>query len=322
MSANALAIVFAPCILRCPDTTDPLQSVQDIGKTTACVELIVMEQMNKYKARLKDINSLEFAENKAKSRLSLIRRSMGKGRLRSNLSPVISGRSPVPDAAGDHGLSTIPSEDESSEQKEAAMQQEERVLAQQIETLQKEKEELAYEMLALEPRASDDETLESEASLGTADSSENLNCESEGAASIRSERALVLSSMRGQRTEATRVRRPVKRENDSTESGDRNLSSPIASSCLPHLGRKRFHLHSKSPFYREPSPADSQDSGAPVHFTSRGTFNPEKGRQKLKNVKQSPQKPRDHPDSVEQRILGSDGSSQSVVLYGNNEFMV
>lgn len=37
MSANALAIVFAPCILRCPDTTDPLQSVQDISKTTAYV---------------------------------------------------------------------------------------------------------------------------------------------------------------------------------------------------------------------------------------------------------------------------------------------
>ncbi|KAM4036743.1 unconventional myosin-IXa isoform 5-T5 [Anomaloglossus baeobatrachus] len=340
MSANALAIVFAPCILRCPDTTDPLQSVQDIGKTTACVELIVMEQMNKYKARLKDINSLEFAENKAKSRLSLIRRSMkpvliavrfmsinrstlpGKGRLRTNLSPVISGRSPVPDAAGDHGLSTIPSEDESSEQKEAAMQQEERVLAQQIETLQKEKEELAYEMLALEPRASDDETLESEASLGTADSSENLNYESEGAASIRSERALVLSSMRGPRTETARVRKQVKRDNDSTDSGDRNLSSPTASSCLPHLGRKRFHLHSKSPFYREPSSADTLDSGAPVHFTSRGTFNPEKGRQKLKNVKQSPQKSRDPPESGEQRILGSDGSSQSVVLFGNNEFMV
>lgn len=35
MSANALAIVFAPCILRCPDTTDPLQSVRDISKTTA-----------------------------------------------------------------------------------------------------------------------------------------------------------------------------------------------------------------------------------------------------------------------------------------------
>lgn len=34
-------------------------------------------------------------------------------------------------------------------------------------------------MLTLEPRASDDETLESEASIGTADSSENLNVDSE-----------------------------------------------------------------------------------------------------------------------------------------------
>lgn len=41
-------------------------------------------------------------------------------------------------------------------------------------------------MLALEPRASDDETLESEASIGTADSSENLNFDSEGAISDRS----------------------------------------------------------------------------------------------------------------------------------------
>uniref|UniRef100_A0A4W6C9S6 Myosin IXAb n=1 Tax=Lates calcarifer TaxID=8187 RepID=A0A4W6C9S6_LATCA len=76
MSANALAIVFAPCILRCPDTIDPLQSVQDISKTTACVELIINEQMRKYRARLKDISSLEFAESKAKSRLTHIRKSM------------------------------------------------------------------------------------------------------------------------------------------------------------------------------------------------------------------------------------------------------
>ncbi|XP_041442606.1 unconventional myosin-IXa isoform X3 [Xenopus laevis] len=344
MSANALAIVFAPCILRCPDTTDPLQSVQDIGKTTACVELIVVEQMNKYRARLKDINSLEFAENKAKSRLSLIRRSMkpvliavrfmsinrsslpGKGRLRPGLSPVISGLSTTTtDTAGDHSLSSIPSEEESPEQKEAAMQQEERILAQQIETLQKEKEELAYEMLALEPRASDDETLESEASLGTADSSENLNCESEGAVSIRTERSLALSSGKGSRSELTRARRQTKREMQSTDTRDRNLSSPTASSCLPHLGRKRFHLH---PFYRaqgdsrESAPASAQDPGAPVHFTSRGTFNPEKGRQKLKSAKQSPQKPRDTPDGGDHKILGPDGSSQSIVLFGSNEFMV
>lgn len=36
-------------------------------------------------------------------------------------------------------------------------------------------------MLALEPRTSDDELLESEASIGTADSSENLIAEQEGA---------------------------------------------------------------------------------------------------------------------------------------------
>lgn len=48
------------------------------------------------------------------------------------------------------------------------------------------REELTFEMLTLEPRASDDETLESEASIGTADSSENLNFDSEGAISDRS----------------------------------------------------------------------------------------------------------------------------------------
>uniref|UniRef100_A0A669P378 Myosin IXA n=1 Tax=Phasianus colchicus TaxID=9054 RepID=A0A669P378_PHACC len=99
MSANALAIVFAPCILRCPDTTDPLQSVQDISKTTTCVELIVIEQMNKYKARLKDINSLEFAENKAKSRLSLIRRSMAPHPLHLPNHPTPGSTSPSPMAA-------------------------------------------------------------------------------------------------------------------------------------------------------------------------------------------------------------------------------
>uniref|UniRef100_A0A8C6N6E4 Uncharacterized protein n=1 Tax=Melopsittacus undulatus TaxID=13146 RepID=A0A8C6N6E4_MELUD len=191
MSANALAIVFAPCILRCPDTTDPLQSVQDISKTTTCVELIVIEQMNKYKARLKDINSLEFAENKAKSRLSLIRRSMGKGRVRrgaypSPTSPVAVRLPSVTDVPEETMSSEEAMEMEVTEQQQVAMQQEEKVLTEQIESLQKEKEELTFEMLTLEPRASDDETLESEASIGTADSSENLNFDSEGAISDRS----------------------------------------------------------------------------------------------------------------------------------------
>lgn len=34
MSPNSLAIVFAPCILRCPDSADPLMSMKDVAKTT------------------------------------------------------------------------------------------------------------------------------------------------------------------------------------------------------------------------------------------------------------------------------------------------
>jgi myosin-9 len=45
------------------------------------------------------------------------------------------------------------------------------------------REELTFEMLALEPRTSDDETPESEASIGTAESSENIAMETEGATS-------------------------------------------------------------------------------------------------------------------------------------------
>lgn len=99
------------------------------------------------------------------------------------------------------------------------MQHEERVLAEQIENLQKEKykkwtpvclfttqrpkeaqwclsrlccrEELTFEMLSLEPRASDDETLDSEASIGTGDSSENLNVDSEETISDVSGRSFI-----------------------------------------------------------------------------------------------------------------------------------
>ncbi|KAM7039386.1 unconventional myosin-IXa isoform 2-T2 [Acridotheres tristis] len=351
MSANALAIVFAPCILRCPDTTDPLQSVQDISKTTTCVELIVIEQMNKYKARLKDINSLEFAENKAKSRLSLIRRSMGKGRVRRGAFP--SPASPVPGrlpSVTDVPEETLSSEEamemEVTEQQQVAMQQEEKVLTEQIESLQKEKEELTFEMLTLEPRASDDETLESEASIGTADSSENLNFDSEGAISDRSERSVALTSLRTAKAEGpSRLRRHPRMRLEPVEPTDTPISSSSSSqsstSCLPHLPRKRFQMYSKSPFYRAgghgegpESRASSEGLTGPLHypedrpqFTTRGTFNPEKGKQKLKSVKSSPPKTKEPPDGGpgggHKRNPEADcAATQPLVLLGSNEFMV
>ncbi|XP_050165959.1 unconventional myosin-IXa isoform X6 [Myiozetetes cayanensis] len=369
MSANALAIVFAPCILRCPDTTDPLQSVQDISKTTTCVELIVIEQMNKYKARLKDINSLEFAENKAKSRLSLIRRSMkpvliavrfmsitrssipGKGRVRRGAYPnpasPVTGRLPsVTDVPEETMSSEEAMEMEVTEQQQVAMQQEEKVLTEQIENLQKEKEELTFEMLALEPRASDDETLESEASIGTADSSENLNFDSEGAISDRSERSVALISLRPAKAEGpSRLRRHPRMRLDPAGPADASISSSSSSqsstSCLPHLPRKRFQMYSKSPFYRagghgEPpeTRASPEGSAGPLcypedrpQFTTRGTFNPEKGKQKLKSVKMSPPKTKEPPDGGttggRKRNPEADcGTTQPLVLLGSNEFMV
>uniref|UniRef100_A0A667ZMQ8 Myosin IXA n=1 Tax=Myripristis murdjan TaxID=586833 RepID=A0A667ZMQ8_9TELE len=326
MSANALAIVFAPCILRCPDTIDPLQSVQDIGKTTACVELIIGEQMNKYRARLKDISSLEFAENKAKCRLTFIRRSMkpvliavrfmsiartlalGKGPVQRlsyhTPSPPVSPRLPsvtdavMEESGGEEGAGLEP---EVSEHQQAVMQQEERVLTEQIESLQKEKEELTFEMLTLEPRASDDETLESEASIGTADSSENLNVDSE-------ERGPALTAAWPRRSEGRGPRRrALRRQPNSLESVD-SCSTASSFSSISH-----FHPSSSS------SSATEGAYEERPQFTSRGTFNPDKGKQKLKGAKHSTVR---HPREGGGHSRDPPDISQQLVLYGSNEFMV
>ncbi|XP_041705844.2 unconventional myosin-IXAa [Coregonus clupeaformis] len=307
MSTNALAIVFAPCILRCPDTIDPLRSVQDIGKTTACVELIIGEQMNKYRARLKDINSLEFAENKAKSRLTHIRKSMGKGRLRRGSShhtpspplsprvlPVVDGES-AEEGRAEPGL---------TEQQQATLQQEERVLTEQIESLQREKEELTYEMLILEPRASDDETLESEASIGTSDSSEKLNVDPEGAASNPS------GTYHSRKSEAN-SRRCLRRQPDSVDSILSTAASSLSSS--PNY---RFRSSSSGPLLS----SCSLGLGAPL-VESEGDPRGTVGVKSRHRIRLSRSSPREAPEGHRRE---SDFSSlpQQLVLYGSNEFMV
>ncbi|XP_053720362.1 unconventional myosin-IXAa isoform X4 [Synchiropus splendidus] len=359
MSANALAIVFAPCILRCPNSIDLMQSVQDIGKTTACVELIICEQMTKYKMRLKDINTLEFAENKAKCRLTLIRRSMknmkkGKGHVRrlsyNTPSSPVSPRLPsvsstvIEESEGGDAAESLT---DISDHQEAAMQKEERDLAEHIEYLQKEKEELTFEMLTLEPRASDDETLESEASIGTADSSENLNVDSEGTTSDFSERGPGMMSHWSLRPDdrSPRRRRTLRRQPDSVDSVDSSSSvssysssshfQPVSSSTNSHV----FCFHSKSPPLNsggahgvstlpgsrtssmESSPATEQDSehNERSQFTSRATFNAEKGKQKLRGARHSNLR---HPRDGGGRSRDPPDLSPQLLLLGNNEFMV
>uniref|UniRef100_A0A8C4Z8G1 Myosin IXA n=1 Tax=Gadus morhua TaxID=8049 RepID=A0A8C4Z8G1_GADMO len=333
MSANALAIVFAPCILRCPDTIDPLKSVQDIGKTTACVELVIVEQMNKYRARLKDINSLEFAENKAKCRLTLIRRSLGKGRVRRlgyhTPSPPISPRLPsvtdvvMEESGGEEGAGSEP---ELLEHQQAIMQQEERVLTEQIESLQKEKEDLTCEILTLEPGASDDETLESEASLWTADSSENLNVDSEGATSdfsgVHSRNSL---NRIFERNPASAAAWPLRRQPDSLDSASTASSFSSSSHYLQPSSSataRRFRFHSKSPSMESNDNLTVEPEGADEErpkFSSRGTFNPEKGKQKLRGPKHSTLR---HTREGPGHGRDPNDIAQQLVMYGSNEFMV
>uniref|UniRef100_A0A3B5Q1M1 Myosin IXA n=1 Tax=Xiphophorus maculatus TaxID=8083 RepID=A0A3B5Q1M1_XIPMA len=322
MSVNALAIVFAPCILRCPDTIDPLQSVQDISKTTACVELIINEQMSKYKARLKDISSLEFAESKAKSRLTHIRRSLNKVRVRQSgshipsppLSPKAEGDG-VGGAGGGGGGEEAAGETEINEQQQQAMQQEERILTEQIESLQKEKEELTYEMLVLEPRASDDETPESEASIGTADSSENITMEMEGATSDPSERG----TYRSRKSEA-KTRRTLRRQPDSQDSVD--STSTASSSYQPSSSLSSIASGSPSPHYRFRSSSSgplltSCGLGAPLAEPEDGQRT---GKTRLR-LRLSRSSPRDSSGS-HQRESDFGPGPQQLVLYSNNEFMV
>uniref|UniRef100_A0A674PN07 Myosin IXA n=1 Tax=Takifugu rubripes TaxID=31033 RepID=A0A674PN07_TAKRU len=324
MSANALAIVFAPCVLRCPDTTDPLQSVQDISKTTACVELVINEQMNKYRACLKDISSLEFAENKAKSRLTHIRRSMKPVLIAVRFMSITRTATPVcmplplQLSATTIHVPSVQRVDPSShcclfstyastvnEQQQLAMQQEERVLTEQIESLQKEKEELTYEMLILEPRTSDDDTPESEASFGTADSSENITLQG------------ATSDLPGVKSE-TKCRRALRRQPDSQDSADSNstssyhpsssFSSNTSGSPSPHY---RFRSSSSGPLLT------SYGLGAPL-AEAEGTQNAGKTRHRLRLSRSSPR----DPTGGHRRESDFSSGPQQLVLYGSNEFMV
>uniref|UniRef100_A0A665UUT4 Myosin IXAb n=1 Tax=Echeneis naucrates TaxID=173247 RepID=A0A665UUT4_ECHNA len=321
MSANALAIVFAPCILRCPDTIDPLQSVQDISKTTACVELIINEQMRKYKARLKDISSLEFAESKAKSRLTHIRKSMKPVLIAVRFMSITRTATPVcmplPFHVPNHQHQSCPSslysEAGLNEQQQLAMQQEERILTEQIESLQKEKEELTYEMLILEPRTSDDETPESEASIGTADSSENITMETKGATSDSCGTCAAAGKLEG------KSRRALRRQPDSQDSTD---STSTVSSYHPSSSLSSNASGSPSPHYRFRSLSSgplltSCGLGAPL-AEAEGGHRTGKTQHRLRLSRSSPRE----PSGSHRRESDFSSGPQQLVLYGSNEFMV
>ncbi|XP_016303815.1 unconventional myosin-IXb-like isoform X1 [Sinocyclocheilus anshuiensis] len=132
MSANALAILFAPCILRCPDSSDPLLSMKDINKTTLCVEILINEQTRCYNQKMEEIQQLENAEAMAINQLKLRRQStiFERPKLHSDVASV---------------------------DKEF-----EKNLLERIKSIKKEKNELAFRLPEFEQDSSDAENMDSE----------------------------------------------------------------------------------------------------------------------------------------------------------------
>ncbi|KAL7305793.1 hypothetical protein TKK_0002041 [Trichogramma kaykai] len=99
MSPSALAIVFAPCILRTHRTLPAQDSLQDVGRQTRCVETIVEEKLRALTTTLADINDLDKACTTANKRLSSLRSSknMSPEELSTTLSNVVSRSAAGPD---------------------------------------------------------------------------------------------------------------------------------------------------------------------------------------------------------------------------------
>ncbi|KAM9515717.1 unconventional myosin-IXb isoform 2-T2 [Guaruba guarouba] len=167
MSPNALAIVFAPCLLRCPDTSDPLTSMKDVSKTTMCVEMLIKEQIRKYKIKMDEISQLEAAESIAFRRLSLLRQNMlwpVKLGFSSPYEGMLSKSSQVKGSdSGNSELDSLHEEEDVSE----ADNREKEILIDRIQSIKEEKEDITYRLPELDQRGSDEENVDSETSAST-----------------------------------------------------------------------------------------------------------------------------------------------------------
>ncbi|XP_041367346.1 unconventional myosin-IXAa-like isoform X3 [Gigantopelta aegis] len=159
MTANGLAIIFSPCLLRSSKKLQAQESLDQIPRQTGCMECILNEQIEKIKSTLADINTLESAEKTASARLSFVRASIRGSKTRPlSVHPPVS---PVP-------VKEVENEDDTD------LMEEERVLSAHIASIHKERDKLTSELPVLEPRhASSDEELltgdECESSLDPTD---------------------------------------------------------------------------------------------------------------------------------------------------------
>uniref|UniRef100_A0A8C3WL50 Myosin IXB n=1 Tax=Catagonus wagneri TaxID=51154 RepID=A0A8C3WL50_9CETA len=165
MSPGALAIIFAPCLLRCPDNSDPLTSMKDVLKITTCVEMLIKEQMRKYKVKMEEINQLEAAESIAVRRLSLLRQN-APWPLKLGFSSPYEGvliknpKTRMKSSSGLEELGVLPEEEAAGGDED----REKEILIERIQSIKEEKEDIAYRLPELDPRGSDEENVDSETS--------------------------------------------------------------------------------------------------------------------------------------------------------------
>ncbi|XP_051764499.1 unconventional myosin-IXb isoform X5 [Ctenopharyngodon idella] len=222
MTPNSLAIVFAPCILRCPDSADPLMSMKDVAKTTTCVEMLLNEQIRRYNEKLEEIEQLEYAEALAVNQLKLKRKNTCCHLPLRYITPykeVAIREKPATD------LCVVPENEALDSDNEA-----ERSLVERIKSIKQEKEDLACRLPELDQPGSDQENFDSEASV----SSESL----------LDERA-VCSDTEGQPMVVPRLSKPacLPKSVILAQGGNTRADGP----SLPSLSSPRLQLQRRYP---------------------------------------------------------------------------
>ena len=195
MSTNALAIVFAPCILRTAKLQQAQDSLSNVGKQTSVVETILNEQLRRVTETLADIDSLDSVCLAYAARLGTLRSSKTGYPAQcqqpsSSSSSAYSAvgvsppppRSDVADGAGSSGSSTMPPSSggqvfphpistsisaSSSLSSLSSRDQvtEERLIRQQLEELREEKAALAATLPSLARSHSDEDLLSTDGDL-------------------------------------------------------------------------------------------------------------------------------------------------------------
>ncbi|XP_076004368.1 unconventional myosin-IXb isoform X2 [Genypterus blacodes] len=162
MSPNSLAIVFAPCILRSPDTTDPFLGMKDVPRTTLCVEILINEQFRRYKEKMQNIQVLEHAQALAVTQLKLKRQNT-----------IVEKASEL-----DAPLPTVSDKET------------ERSLMERIKSIKQEKEDLACRLPDFEHEHTDDDddNMDSEWSVSSESLDQQKSQDSEGKVTMQRKR--------------------------------------------------------------------------------------------------------------------------------------